>query len=141
MDIAGIGTDIVEVIRIAQMIEKHGEVFLERVFTAREIAYCRARKHATEHYAGRWAAKEAILKCLGTGWAKGISWTDMEVRNDFSGAPRVGLFGAARERADTLGITDIWITISHCRAYAVAYALAVTRTAPRPPLTDDETLA
>src|SRR3954451_7270383 len=122
MDIVGIGTDIVEVVRIAQMIEKHGEVFLGRVFTPREIRYCQARKHATEHYAGRWAVKEAVLKCLGTGWSKGISWTDLEVRNDFSGAPRVRLTGAARERADALGVSDIWISISHCRAYATANA-------------------
>lgn len=141
MDIAGIGTDIVEVIRIGQMLEKHGEVFLDRVFTAREIHYCKARKHATEHYAGRWAAKEAILKCLGTGWSKGISWTDVEVRNDFSGAPRVNLFGMARDRADELGITDIWITISHCRAYATATAVAVRSATPRPPLADDEASA
>jgi holo-[acyl-carrier protein] synthase len=131
MDIAGIGTDIVETLRIGQMIEKHGETFLERVFTAQEIAYCRDRKHATEHYAGRWAAKEAILKCLGTGWAKGISWTDMEITNDFSGAPRAALSGAARDRAEEIGITDIWITISHCRAYATATALAVKHTTPR----------
>ena len=131
MDIAGIGTDIVETLRIGQMIEKHGETFLERVFTAQEIAYCRDRKHATEHYAGRWAAKEAILKCLGTGWSKGISWTDMEITNDFAGAPRAALSGAARDRAEELGITDIWITISHCRAYATATALAVKNAAPR----------
>ena len=131
MDIAGIGTDIVEVVRIGQMVEKHGETFLERVFTPAEIRYCRDRKHATEHYAGRWAAKEAILKCLGTGWAKGISWTDLEVTNDYSGAPRVHLSGAARDRADDLGITDVWITISHCRAYATATALAVKNAPPR----------
>src|SRR5262245_59805800 len=99
MDIAGIGTDIVEVVRIGEMIEKHGEVFLQRVFTPHEIRYCHGRKNAKEHYAGRWAAKEAILKCLGTGWAKGISWTDLDIRNDFSGAPRVTLSGVARDRA------------------------------------------
>src|SRR5215212_3606488 len=136
MEIIGIGTDIVECLRIGRLIEEHGELFLTRVFTGREIRYCQARKNATEHYAGRWAAKEAILKCLGTGWSKGISWTDMEVRNDFSGAPRAELRGAARDRADALGITDLWITISHCRAYATANAVAVKGGAPRPPLAD-----
>lgn len=131
MNIVGIGTDIVECVRIAQMIEKHGELFLERVFTPREMRYCQGRKHATEHFAGRWAAKEAILKCLGTGWRKGICWTDMEVRNDPQGAPRVYLAGAAREQAQKLDISDIWLTISHCRAYATAYALAVADTPPR----------
>ncbi len=125
MDIVGIGADIVECVRIAQMIDKHGEVFLERVFTTREMRYCQARKHATEHFAGRWAAKEAVLKCLGTGWKKGICWTDVEVRNDPSGMPRVYLTGAAKEQADNLLITNTWLTISHCRAYATAYAIAV----------------
>jgi holo-[acyl-carrier protein] synthase len=137
MNIAGIGTDIVETVRIGEMIEKHGETFLERVFTPAEIRYCRDRKHSTEHYAGRWAAKEAILKCLGTGWAKGISWTDLEITNEFGGAPRVRLSGVAKERADDLGITDIWITISHCRAYATATALAV-KDAPARPIGADE---
>ena len=68
-----IGTDIVECLRIAQMIERHGELFLTRVFTPREIEYCSSRKAATQHYAGRWAAKEAILKALGTGWSRGHS--------------------------------------------------------------------
>src|ERR1700683_4941708 len=88
MEILGIGTDIIECPRIGKMIEHHGELFLRRVYTEREIRYCQARKHAIEHFAGRWAAKEAILKCLGTCWSKGISWTDVVVRNDFSGPPR-----------------------------------------------------
>ena len=131
MDIVGIGTDIVECVRIGQMIEKHGELFLERVFTARELRYCQDRKNATEHFAGRWAAKEAILKCLGTGWKNGISWTDVEVRNDFDGAPHVFLGGVAKEHAQALRISDILVTISHCRSYATAYALAVSGTTPK----------
>jgi holo-[acyl-carrier protein] synthase len=108
------------------MIDQHGELFLTRVYTPKEIRYCQARRNATEHFAGRWAAKEAILKCLGTGWSKGLSWTDLEVRNDFNGAPSVHVCGAARERAQQLGISNILISISHCRAYATAYALAVS---------------
>jgi holo-[acyl-carrier protein] synthase len=131
MDIVGVGTDIVECVRIGHMIAKHGELFLERVFTAREIRYCQGRKNATEHFAGRWAAKEAILKCLGTGWRKGISWTDVEVRNNFDGAPHVFLGGAAKDHAQQLLISDVWLTISHCRTYATAYALAVSGTSPR----------
>src|SRR6185369_14598125 len=91
MGIVGIGTDIVECLRIGRMIEQHGELFLTRVYTSREIRYCQARKRSTEHFAGRWAAKEAIMKCLGTGWQKAISWTDMEIRNDPNGRPRVVL--------------------------------------------------
>jgi len=129
MEIVGIGTDIVECVRIARMIEEHGELFLTRVFTDREIRYCQSRKHATEHFAGRWAAKEAILKCLGTGWRRGIRWTDVEVRNDFNGQPRVHVCGAAKDQAQQLRVADILVSISHCRAYATAYALAVRESA------------
>jgi len=101
-----------------------------RVYTAREISYCQARKMATEHFAGRWAAKEAILKCLGTGWQKGISWTDMEIRNDPNGKPLVHMCGAAKDRAQVLRISDVLISISHCRAYATAHAIAVRGTPP-----------
>src|SRR5215471_11189351 len=107
MEIVGIGTDIVECVRIGRMIEQHGELFLSRVYTPRELLYCQARKNAIEHVAGRWAAKEAILKCLGTGWRKGLCWTDMEVRNDFNGMPRVHVCGAARDRVEQLHITEI----------------------------------
>ena len=127
MNIVGIGTDIVECVRIGRMIEQHGEVFLGRVFTEREIHYCQERKRAIEHFAGRWAAKEAILKCLGTGWQKGMCWTDIEVRNNPDGAPLVFVGGAAKERTRTLGISDLLVTISHCRAYATAYAMAVQK--------------
>ena len=125
MEIVGIGTDIVECLRIGRMIEQHGELFLTRIFTEREIRYCQARKRAVEHFAGRWAAKEAILKCLGSGWRKGLCWTDMEIRNDPSGKPVVLLCGAAKESAQHLRISDILLSISHCRAYATAHAVAV----------------
>jgi holo-[acyl-carrier protein] synthase len=125
MEIVGIGTDIVECLRIGRMIEQHGELFLSRVYTEREVRYCQARKRAVEHFAGRWAAKEAILKCLGSGWRKGLCWTDMEIRNEPSGRPVVMLCGAAKESAQQLRISDILLTISHCRAYATAYAIAV----------------
>jgi holo-[acyl-carrier protein] synthase len=128
MEIVGIGTDIVECLRIARMIERHGEQFLMRVYTEREIRHCRGRKHATEHFAGRWAAKEAILKCLGTGWSRGLCWTDIEVRNDLSGQPRVLVCGGAKDRAQSLHISNILVSISHCRAYATAYAVAVRGT-------------
>ena len=77
MNVFGIGTDITETSRIARMIEKHGDLFLNRVYTEREQEYCGKRKAAVQHYAGRWAAKEAILKAMGTGWSKGIHWTDI----------------------------------------------------------------
>lgn len=124
MAILGIGTDIVECLRIAQMIERHGELFITRVYTDHEIAYCNARKTATQHFAGRWAAKEAVLKALGTGWRRGISWRDIEIRNDRAGAPTVVLRAGARDVFEHSGIERMHITISHCRGHAVAYALA-----------------
>ena len=124
MPILGLGTDIVECLRIAQMIERHGELFITRVYTDHEIEYCSARKAATQHYAGRWAAKEAVLKALGTGWQRGISWRDIEVRNDRHGAPSVVLRGGAREVFELAAMERIHITISHCRCHAVAYAIA-----------------
>lgn len=127
MDIIGIGTDIVECVRIGKMIEQHGELFLSRVFTEREIRYCQSRKHATEHFAGRWAAKEAILKAIGTGWARGICWTDLEVRNRKDGAPEVLVRAGARDAALGRGIGDVLVSISHCRTYATAYAIALAR--------------
>src|SRR5438132_14101579 len=132
MEIIGIGTDIVECHRIGRMIERHGELFLTRVYTEREIRYCQERKRAMEHFAGRWAAKEAVLKCLGTGWRRGLCWTDMEVRNDPQGKPRVLIRGGARDHAQQLHISEILLSISHCRAYATAYALAVRGSTPLP---------
>jgi holo-[acyl-carrier protein] synthase len=130
MIIAGIGTDIVECLRIAQMIERHGELFLTRVYTPYEIDYCSARKAATQHYAGRFAAKEAVLKALGTGWTRGIHWADIEVRNDLGGKPSIALAGGARELCGKLGITEMLISISHCRSHATAFAVAVTDSDP-----------
>ena len=127
MDIVGIGTDIIECPRIGRMIEQHGELFLNRVYTEREIRYCQSKKHAIERFAGRWAAKEAILKAIGTGWSKGICWTDLEVRNLPSGAPQVLVRGGAKDAAVERGIGDILISISHCRTYATAYAIALAK--------------
>jgi holo-[acyl-carrier protein] synthase len=122
--IIGIGTDIIECLRIAKMIERHGELFINRVYTPHEIQYCQTRKQATQHFAGRWAAKEAVLKALGTGWRRGISWRDVEIRNAPGGRPLVALHGGAREVVEQLGITQMLISISHCRSHATAYAVA-----------------
>lgn len=125
MDIVGIGSDIVECLRIGRMIEQHGELFLTRVFTEREIRYCQERKHATENFAGVWAAKEAIVKSLGLGWSRGLSWTDLEVRHEPVGQPKVLMCGAAKDQAQMLRVADILLTIAHCRAYATAHAIAI----------------
>src|SRR3954453_24028160 len=123
MNIFGIPTDIIATLRIAQMIEWHGELFITRVYTPKEIEYCQSRKQATQHFAGRWAAKEAVLKALGTGWRRGISWRDVEIRNLKSGSPVVALYGAARDYMEQQRISQMLISISLCRSLATAYAI------------------
>ncbi|MEZ6057947.1 MAG: holo-ACP synthase [Planctomycetaceae bacterium] len=123
--IVGIGTDIIEVVRIGEIIERHGELFLQRVYTEREIQYCQRKKGAIQHYAGRWAAKEAVMKVLGTGFSKGVGFRDIEVCSRRSGAPFIELYGGAKQIAARLGIAQMMITISHCRQYATATAIGV----------------
>ncbi|MGL4593871.1 MAG: holo-ACP synthase [Thermoguttaceae bacterium] len=124
MDVLGIGTDIIECERIAKMLEKHPEHFVMRVFTEAERIYCQSHKIYTQHFAGRWAAKEAVLKAIGTGWIAGIAWTDVEIANESSGHPVVRLHGGAAEVAANRGISEIQISISHCQSHAVAVAIA-----------------
>lgn len=133
MNVLSVGTDIVECLRIAKMIQRHGELFIDRVYTPAEIRYCNSRKHATQHFAGRWAAKEAVLKVLGTGWVRGIRWRDIEIRSETGGRLSVGLRGGAKDAFVARGIDNILLSISHCRSHAVAYALAV---GPGPALSD-----
>jgi holo-[acyl-carrier protein] synthase len=125
--IIGLGTDIVEIERIASMIDRHGAAFLERVFTAAERDYCGSKKHAAQHYAGRWAAKEAAMKALGTGFITGIHWHDFEVLPQKSGAPKLTLSGGAAEHAKSLGIDEMLVTMSHCKSYATATAIGVRK--------------
>lgn len=120
----GLGTSIVECLRIAQLIERHGEIFLQRVFTPDEIQYCSARKAATQHYAGRWAAKEATLKSLGSGWTRGVAWRDIVIENDGGDETRVVLHGGVRELAMRLGVTQTLLSIAHCRTHATATAIS-----------------
>ncbi len=125
MRILGIGTDITECPRIGSMIDKHGSHFLDHVFTNSEIGYCSSRKQAALHFAGRWAAKEAFLIAIGTGWIGGFSLKDVEILNEAGGRPIIHLSGGAKTAAEQLGITEILISISHCSSHATAYALAV----------------
>jgi holo-[acyl-carrier protein] synthase len=130
VEIVGVGTDIVECLRIARMIERHGEQFLRRIYTEREIRSCNAHKRTTENFASRWAAKEAVLKALGGASARAISWTEIEVRGGgANGRPQVLLCGATRELARGLRVAEIYLSVAHCRAYATAYALAVRNSA------------
>lgn len=124
MSILAIGSEIVECLRIGRMIERHGELFLTRVYTAREMSWCHARRHVTECFAERWAAKRAVLKCLGATSGRRL-WTDVEIRVSPEGTPSVYVSGLAKERAALLRVNDIMLTLAHCRAYATATAIAV----------------
>ena len=124
-NVVGIGSAITECLRIARMIERHGEQFINRVYTTEEIRYCQHRKQATQHFAGRWAAKEAVLKALGTSWRRGIAWRDIEIRNAPGGRPVVGIRGGVRDLVEQLGVGKLMVSISHCRTHATAYAIAL----------------
>ena len=132
MHIIGLGTDIIECERIGRMLKQHGERFTNHVFTESEFRYCSGRKIAEQHFAGRWAAKEAVLKALGTGWAVGITWTDVEVVIQAGGKPNIRLHRGAAQKATELGIAEVLISISHCKSYATATALAVAVTMEHP---------
>ena len=125
MRIIGHGLDIVDTARIARMIEVHGDRFLQRCFTAGERRYVTDRRRLAEHLAGRFAAKEAVLKALGTGLALGIAWTDCEVVREPTGQPRPVLHGHARKIAQDLGITQWLLSITHIDSTAAASAIAV----------------
>ena len=119
------GVDIVEVSRIKELAQKHGKKFLQRIFTPREIKYCDGRKNMFEHYAARFAAKEAVMKTLRAG-LDSISLKEIEVVRSPRGDVGTRLFGKAGERADDLGISNIHLSISHTEHYAVAFAIAET---------------
>jgi holo-[acyl-carrier protein] synthase len=118
--VIGIGTDVIEIARIAQSIDRFGDRFLDRVFTPREIAYCRRKKNAAESFAARFAAKEAGAKALGTGISQGVSWLEMEVNREPSGRPTLELTGRAAQRADRLGIAGISLSLTHGKDIALA---------------------
>jgi holo-[acyl-carrier protein] synthase len=121
--IVGTGIDIVEVPRIARAIERYGERFLGRIFTAAEIRYCQTKANAAERFAVRFAAKEAGLKAIGTGWSRGVAWKDFEVRREPSGRPTLALSGRAAEFAQGLGATRANVSLSHTAELAIAQVI------------------
>ncbi|PIQ97351.1 MAG: holo-[acyl-carrier-protein] synthase [Nitrospinae bacterium CG11_big_fil_rev_8_21_14_0_20_56_8] len=122
--IFGIGIDIVEIGRIQKSMEKYAERFEGKLFTPEEIEFCRSRSNPVLHFAGRFAVKEAVLKCLGTGMTGGIGWKDLEVVSEPSGRPILRLHGKGKELFESLKLKAIHISISHGQDYAVAQALA-----------------
>ena len=127
MQIVAHGIDLVDCPRIEDMIERHGERFINRVFTPAEQAYAEANKNKTEKLAGRFAAKEAVLKLMGTGWRGKIAWTDIEVVNNAVGQPEVTLSGEVKQLADKLGIKHISVSITHTANFVIASAVALTK--------------
>lgn len=121
--IVGLGVDITEVDRMEAAIARRGRAFLMRLFTPAEILYCERHRHSAERFAGRFAAKEAAMKALGTGWARGVRWIDIEVVREPSGKPTLKLAGAAREIAQSLGAKHIAVTITHDGNTALAQVI------------------
>lgn len=122
--IIGIGIDIIEIKRIKSVIDRHGDYFYKRIFTEKEIEYCKGqKKNAILHFAGRFTAKEAALKALGTGLAGGISWTDIEILNAVSGKPALTFSGVAKKFYDSLGGKKIFVSISHSKGYATSQVI------------------
>jgi holo-[acyl-carrier protein] synthase len=122
--IKGTGIDIVSIHRITDVIERQGDRFLKRVFTPHEIAYCQSKSRPESHFAMRFAAKEAILKALQTGFAKGVRFQEIEVVNDTAGAPEVHLSGKTLDVSNKKGISTFHISLSDEKETAVALAVA-----------------
>src|SRR5690348_18392229 len=117
------GTDIAEIDRVAAAIRRHGQAFLKRVFTETEIRYCERHKAKDERYAARFAAKEAMMKALGTGWRKGVRWRDIEVKNQPGGKPVISFAGVTGEHAARLGASRYLVSITHSGNLAFAQVI------------------
>ena len=124
--IVGLGLDIAEVDRIEAAIRRHGAPFLERLYTPSEVAYCESYKDKFERYAARFAAKEAAMKALGTGWSRGVRWRDIEVAREPSGKPTIRLEGIAQQIAQRMGVKNISLSITHSGNLALAQVIFET---------------
>lgn len=124
MRIVGHGVDIVDIGRIERLLAEHGERFLTRVFTPAERAYALGRARAGEHLAARFAAKEAVFKALGTGWGRGVAWSDVGVEHDAEGRPMLVLTGRAAQAARERGAARWWLSLSHTHETAMASVIA-----------------
>ena len=127
MEIIAHGIDLVDFPRIEEMVERHEQRFLDRVFTANEQGYAESNKNRIEKLAGRFAAKEAIMKLMGTGWRGKIAWTDIEVVNNEMGVPKVNVTGEVKRIAEKLGINQITVSITHTANFAIASAVAIAK--------------
>jgi holo-[acyl-carrier protein] synthase len=123
--VRGIGVDLAQIPRLRRVLERWDERFLRRVFTEQEIAYCRARRDPVPHLAARFAAKEAVLKALGTGLSMGVNWREIEVRRARGEAPMVVLSGRCRALAQARGADRVLVSLTHDGDYALAQVLLV----------------
>jgi len=121
--IVGIGTDLIEVDRIRQSVDRYGAKFLRRIYTERESAYAMSKRNFAERLAGRFAVKEAGMKAIGTGWRRGVTWRDFEVANEPSGRPTLLLTGVAERIAQGLGARRISVSITHTAEMAMAVVI------------------
>ena len=124
MNILGIGLDATDIPRVAELLARYGDRFLQRVFTPAEIAYCTKRRNPAPHLAGRFAAKEAAMKALGTGQSQGVVWKDIEVIRG-GGPPRLQLHGGALRRATSMRVRSAHVTITHSEALALAQVMLI----------------
>ncbi|MFH0910862.1 MAG: holo-ACP synthase [Planctomycetota bacterium] len=131
--ILGIGIDIVEIARIQASIERHGSRFLKKIFTTGEEGYCTDYARPSERFATRFAAKEAAMKALGTGWRDGVGFRSIEVTSDEKGAPALHFSGRVQTRARRLGVRRVFVTLSHSDHYAVAQVILEGEDLPCPP--------
>ncbi|MDA3961885.1 MAG: holo-ACP synthase [Planctomycetota bacterium] len=118
--ILGLGTDLIAVARIRSVYQRHGSRFLDRVFTAEEATYCLAATDPCERLAARWAAKEACMKALGTGWASGVQFRHIGINRSDDGAPHLVLHAGAAARAEALGVRTSHVSLSHADGMAMA---------------------
>jgi holo-[acyl-carrier protein] synthase len=118
--ILGLGTDLIEIQRVQDSIDQYGDRFLNRIFTEGEIAYCRRKKQSAESFAARFAAKEAAAKALGTGISRGISWKEIEVQRQPGERPTLHFTGRAAERAQSMGVRNIQLSLTHSGEVAMA---------------------
>lgn len=121
--IIGIGADIVNIQRIEKAVERHGEMFIDKVFTEEEASAFKAEKLTSARVASSFAAKEAVLKALGTGMSNGIGFRDVEVKREKGESPEIKLYGKAKELAESLGVKKIHLTLSHDGGIAAAFTL------------------
>ncbi|MCE9584966.1 MAG: holo-ACP synthase [Planctomycetes bacterium] len=124
--IIGTGIDVCEISRMEGLLSRRGPQAQDRLFTSEEVRYCSAKARPSQSFAARFAAKEAVMKMLGTGWSNGVRWRDIEVRRGKGGPPAIQLYGVAAKRAETMGIQRIHLSITHSGDLAIVHVIGET---------------